>query len=200
MRIIIKMMILIQCFILFVLSVGCNTSSKITAEDEPIILFVITETVPDESGSAVIYVDNKGNIYYDYLYEPLIPMLEDGTYSFGEIVGQIPSQEVIEKYYNLCEIPKGVVTAQVDTTGAAPSDVFQIYYGMIYSEEKIEAKRLWTYSESISMLNDETAKDIILWMDSWEWELEKEGWDMETRQWYPCSDWSHLYSAPGYFE
>lgn len=200
MRKIIKTILLIQCFILFALSMGCNTSSQITAEDEPTILFAIAETVPDESGGAVIYVDNKGNIYYDYLYEPLIPMLESGTYSFGEIVGQIPSQEVIEKYYKFCEIPEGVITAQVDTIGAAPGEVIQIYYGLIYNEETIEAKRLWTYSETISMLDDETAKDIILWMDSWEWELEKEGWDKETRQWYPCPEWSNLESAHWYFD
>ena len=63
MRKIIQTKLLIYCLILFVLFAGCNSSSKITSEDEQTVLFVIMEIVPDEMGLAVIYVDNKGNIY-----------------------------------------------------------------------------------------------------------------------------------------
>ena len=192
MRKTIQTKLLIYCLVLFVLFAGCNSSSKITAEDEPVILFAIAETVPGESGGALIYVDNKGNIYYDYLYEPLIPMLEKGTYDFGEIAGQVSSLEVIENYNKFCDISEEARYTDIDSIGAAPTDVSQTFYALDYNGKAVESVILWSYHESIMIFDNETAEEIIFWMDSWEWELQKEGWDEDTKQWYPSPDWSNL--------
>lgn len=189
---IVKMMLIIFCISLLVMSIGCNSPSGITEDDEPVILFQILEYDPDMEGYAVVYVDNKGNIYYDYLYDQFIPLLESGTYEFGEIVGHLPSKEVIDNYNKYYAIPEEICCEHVDTSGAAPGASIQLYYVLKYTDEGIEAERIWDYRESIMLINDESGKEIVLWMDSWEWELDKKGWDDETQQWYPDPDYSRL--------
>lgn len=196
----IKTYSIILCIFAFIGCTACNDSVDVEQKEEPIILFAITEKVPGEDGSAFIYADNKGNIYYDYIYEPLIPMLEEEKYVFGEIVGQIPGEEVLQNYQKFSEMPENLCMEQLDVIGAAPDEVIQNYYVITYGNDHIEAQKLWTYSESILLLGHEDAEEIIVWMDGWEWKLEQEGWDETTQQWYPNSDWSCLYSAPGHFK
>ena len=69
-----------------------------------------------------------------------------------------------------------------------------------YNEEGNEVVPLWSYDSAVAIMDNKSAKEIILWMDSWEWELEKEGWDEETEQWYTCSDWSNLGCVRLYLE
>ena len=188
---IVKIILLIFCFSLLIISMGCNSPSGITEDDEPTILFLILEYDPDMEGYAVVYVDNKGNIYYDYLYDQFIPLLESGTYEFGEIVGHLPSKEVISNYNKLYKVLDEANYDIADVQGTPPGGPVQTYYTLTYTEG-INAKEVWDYTEDIMIMNNETAKEIILWMDSWEWELDKKGWDDETQQWYPDPDYSRL--------
>ncbi len=197
---IIKTILLIQCFILFVLSMGCNTSSQITAEDEPTILFAIYEALPFEEGCAVIYLDNHGDLYYDYLYEDYALILENNLFTNSKYVGHISNEEIVAKYDLFCEIPENVYCEHVDVFGAAPTEPIQFYCAVRYNEEGNEVVPLWSYDSAVGIMDNKSAKEIILWMDSWEWEMEKEGWDEETEQWYPCSDWSNLGCVRLYLE
>ena len=197
---IVKIILLIFCFSLLIISMGCNSPSGITEDDEPTILFVMSEFVSDKEGKAIIYVDNKGNIYYDYIHEPLLTMLEEDRYVFGEIVGHVPSEEAIRYYNKFCNISEDARLEHVDTSGAAMIGTRQNFYGLTYGETEIETVRLWCYGSVVNILNDEDAKEVILWIDSWEWELDKEYWDEETQQWYPNPKSSKLDSAHWYFE
>lgn len=197
---IIRIILLIQCFFVLTIFYGCNSSSKITVEDEPKILFVIYEAVPFEDGCAVIYVDNQGNLYYEYLYDNYTSMLEDDNYAYGEPVGYVSNEEVINNYNLFCEIPENISCEHIDVFGAAPTETIQLYCAVRYNEDGADVVPIWNYDSAVSMLNDDSAKEIILWMDSWEWELDKEGWDEKTEQWYPCSDWSNLGCVRLYLE
>ena len=74
-------------------------------------------------------------------------------------------------------------------------DPRQYFMVITYDNNQVEIKYLWEYSTAVMVLEGETAKDVVLWMDSWTWELEKEGWDAENKQWYPYPDVSDLKCA-----
>lgn len=200
MKDIIRKMLLLQCLLFFMICLGCSSSSEVVKTDENKILFIIYEAVPFEEGCAVIYVDDKGNIYYDYLYDNYTSMLEADAYNYGECIGNVSGEAVIDNYDIFCEIPEDTNCEHIDVFGAAPTEPIQLYCAVRYNEDVAEVVPIWNYDSAVRILEEESAKEIILWIDSWEWELEKEGWDEETNQWYPCSDWSNLGCARLYLE
>ena len=164
MRKIIRTILLIQCFILFALSMGCNTSSQITAEDEQSVLFVVRTCYWDSDAESISAIDNQGNVYQMVTEDYYLDMLETGEIFNAEVVGT--NDEVISFYNKLRKVDTQAQTIYLDTNNypEAP-DIY--YYGILYYEGEIKPVELYYYGGSHTMLEDAHTEEIVEWMDSW---------------------------------
>ncbi len=161
---IIKTILLIQCFILFILSMGCNTSAQITAADEQSVLFVVRTCYWDSDAESISAIDNQGNVYQMVTEDYYLDMLETGEIYNAEVVGT--NDEVISFYNKLRKVDTQAQTIYLDTNNypEAP-DIY--YYGILYYEGEIKPVELYYYGGSHTMLEDARTEEIVDWMDSW---------------------------------
>ena len=161
--------LLLICILTITLLSGCASPyDKLTEEDEKKILFVMyieRNSIAENGKGTCLCADNRGNIYKWCPDKKIVEAIESNEIFECEIVGHIPVDEVIEAYGDLCQIDEELFFFGRNV-GGTEMDPYISFSGVRYIEGKIE---LIDVGDSDYYSENRYAKDIVDWMETWDW-------------------------------
>lgn len=169
-----KLIIAVSCIlilsiaiIIFIIAYS-SKYDRVARDDEKTILFFRTRYSPfDHLEYSILAVDNHGNVYLLFTQDSVLEVIENDMIFEGDIVGNVPVDEVMRYYNRFIRIREDIHLSYVEglETGMEPHF---FYYGVGYKDG---VETLVRIGERKYVANNRNATEITEWIEDWEWSV-----------------------------
>ena len=128
-------------------------------------VYVHPSPVHENDRPVCLVADNVGNIYKWYPDKKLVEAIDNNEIFECEIVGQVPADEIIDAYNDLCKIDEELFFYATHEPEEEEERCVS-YSGIRYMDDEAEVMRLGddhTYTENTY------AEEITDFLETWDW-------------------------------